>query len=56
MPLHATIADLLKHHLNNEECQFMSKGIRHCFLQTYFILKKKYEKSSSLLFILKHGV
>ena len=40
MSLHATMADLLKHHLNNVECQFMSKGIRHCPLQTYFILKK----------------
>ena len=41
MPLHAIMADLLKkHHLNNLECQFMSKGIRHYPLQTYFILKK----------------
>ena len=40
MPLHAIMADLLKHHLNNVECQFMSKGIRHYPLQTYFILKK----------------
>ena len=56
MPLHAIMADLLKHHLNNVECQFMSKGIRHYPLQTYFILKKKLEKSSSLLFTMKHGV
>ena len=40
MPLHAIMADLLKHHLNNVECQFMSNGIRHYPLQTYFILKK----------------
>ena len=40
MPLHAIMADSLKHHLNNVECQFMSKGIRHYPLQTYFILKK----------------
>ena len=44
MPLHAIMADLLKHHLNNEECQFMSKGFRHYPLQTYFILKKKIRK------------
>ena len=56
MSLHATMADLLKHHLNNVECQFMSKGIRHCPLQKYFILKKKYIKSSSLLFTMKHGL
>ena len=41
VPLHAIMADLLKHHLNNVECQFMSKGISHYPLQTYFILKKK---------------
>ena len=41
MSLHAIMADLLKHDLYNVECQFMSKGVRHYPLQTYFILKKK---------------
>ena len=40
VPLHAIMADLLKQHLKNVEVQFMSKGIRHYPLQTYFILKK----------------
>ena len=26
MPLHAIMADLLKHHLDNVECQFIRRG------------------------------